>query len=171
MNHYDVGDAGGLKGYIAGSNIGEHSFDVAFPGRTESASAAHFDEIAIAGFRVQRSNLTSWKPLHRPVGANNADAIRECLPAAVRTPGWTQGSFNPRLNPPGPGQAHVLADPQPAAKRTGSARILAQRAMHDQHRRFGFRGFDGCIVRITVIDTERRVLAIGVADRAPATSG
>src|SRR5262249_56830671 len=59
----------------------------------------------------------------------------------------------------------------PTAEFPGAAGVLPQLAVFDKKRAFAFTCFNRSIVRIAVVDTKSRILAVPITQRAPTATG
>ncbi len=89
----------------------------------------------------------------------------------MKSPWRTKRAFHRRQHSARREQAHFLCDAKAAAKLSRSAGILSEFTVADENRRASLSRFHRRVMRIAVIDAKRRVLAVGITERAPTTTG
>src|SRR5918996_5305737 len=75
-----------------------------------------------------------------------------------------------RVNGRRPAHAHLVSDPQTTAEFSRAAGVLAQRPVFDDDGIFGFGGFHRRVMRVAVVETNRRIHPVFVMLRAPASA-
>src|ERR671923_319446 len=98
----------------------------------KATASADFDQESVAGLeRDMTGGFAGRKSLPRTVFANDAEAVRQRIFAAVQSPGSAARSFHGGLDAAGRAQTNLLSDAQSAAVFAGAAGVLPQLPVGD----------------------------------------
>src|SRR5262245_27446164 len=136
----------------------------------KSAAAGRLDRKAIALVNLGRFDFASRELINLAIFARDKNSVGQRVLAAVEAPRRANCAFHVSVNRRRPAHAHFVRNTQAAAKFSRAAGVLPQRAMFDDDRISSFGGFHRRFMGIAVVEADRRIHAVLVVLRAPASA-